>query len=99
MWKETPAPERTRPPAIAKPINEDEFSSILDRLEATRSMLHENGELRNLLSHREAEKKELRVCIEEKEEMLRKLAPMLVNAGTAMEMVAKNEKPPTKIFT
>jgi hypothetical protein len=59
----------------------------------------ENGELRNLLSHREAETKELRVRNAEKEEMLRQFAPMLVNAGTTMEMVAKNEKPPTKIFT
>ena len=99
MWKENPAPERTRPPAILKPIDEDEFRSILDRLEATRDMLHENGELRNLLSHREAEKKELRVRIEEMEEMLRQFGPMLVNAGTAMELVAKNEKPKMKIFT
>lgn len=99
MWKENPAPERTRPPAIAKPINEDEFRSILDRLEATRNMLHENGELRNLLSHRETETRELRVRNEEMEEMLRKFAPILVNAGNAMEMAAKNEKPPTKIFT
>ena len=99
MWKESPAPQTNRPLTIAKPLNEDEFRSILYRLEAIQQMIHENGELRNLLSNREAETKELRARNAEMEEMLRKFAPILVSAGNAMDMVARNEKPPTKIFT
>ena len=88
MWKETTAPEQTRntaPAATARSINEDELRTILERLEATRDIFRENLELRtrNL----------------EMEEMMRKFAPLLVNAGTAMGLAAKNEKPETKIFT
>jgi hypothetical protein len=99
MWKETPTLPPTRPPAVPHPLNEDEFGSILDRLEAIQRIIHENEELRNLLSTREAETKELRARNAEMEEMLRKFAPLLVNAGNALEMVAKREKPPTRIFT
>src|SRR5277367_2952007 len=104
MWRETSAPERTRitPPALAAPattISEDEMCTILDRLEATRDIFRENWELRNLLSQREAETEELRTRNAEIEEMMRKFAPLLVNAGTAMGLTAKNEKPTTKIFS
>jgi hypothetical protein len=99
MWKENPAPERSRPPAIAKQINEDEFCAILDRLEPIHDMIRENGELRNLVSQRDAETKQLRIRNTEMEEMLRKFGTILVDAGTAMELAAKNEKPPTKVFT
>lgn len=99
MWKENPAPERSRPPAIARQITEDEFNSILDRLEQIQDMIRENGEMRDLLSHREAQTRELRVRNAEMEEMLRKFGPILVDAGTAIELAAKNEKPTMKIFT
>jgi hypothetical protein len=33
------------------------------------------------------------------EDMIRKFAPLLVNAGTEMGLAAKHEKPPMKIFT
>jgi hypothetical protein len=62
-------------------------------------MIRENGELRNLVSQRDAETKQLRIRNTEMEEMLRKFGTILVDAGTAMELAAKNEKPPTKVFT
>jgi hypothetical protein len=102
MWKENWGPEQTRttaPAATAKPITEDEMRTILDRLEATGDIFRENWELRNLLSTREAETKELRTRNAEMEELIRKFAPLLVNAGTEMGLAAKHEKPPMKIFT
>src|SRR5271156_6798517 len=102
MWKETTAPEQTRntaPAATARSINEDELRTILERLEATRDIFRENLELRNLLSQCEVETRELRTRTLEMEEMMLKFAPLLVNAGTAMGLAAKKEKPETKIFT
>jgi hypothetical protein len=94
MWKETPAPEAPKTTALtasAKPINEDELRTILDRLEATRDIFRENRELRGVLSRREAETQVLRTRNAELEEILRKFAPMLLNAATTMGLAAKNE--------
>ena len=96
MWKETPAPEAPKTTALtasAKPINEDELRTILDRLEATRDIFRENRELRGVLSRRDAETQSLRTRNSELEEIMRKFAPMLLNAATTMGLAAKNEMP------
>ena len=98
MWKDTPAPEApktTAPAASAKPINEDELRAILDRLEATRDIFRENRELRGVLSRREAETQALRSRNAELEEILRKFAPMMLDAATTMGLAAKDEEPET----
>jgi hypothetical protein len=95
MWKETAAPEQTRPTspaANAKPVTEDELRGILDRLEATRDIFRENRELRSVLSRREAETQALRTRNAELEEIMRKFSPMLQNLATTMGLAAKNEK-------
>jgi hypothetical protein len=99
MWKDTPAPEAPKTIALAasaNPINEDELRAILDRLEATRDIFRENRELRGVLSRREAESKALRNRNAELEEIMRKLAPMLLSAATTMGLAAKNEMPGTR---
>jgi DNA-binding NtrC family response regulator len=96
MWKETPAPEAPKTTALtasAKPINEDELRTILDRLEATRDIFRENRELRGVLSRRETETQALRSRNAELEEIMRKFAPVLLNAATTMGLAAKNEVP------
>ncbi len=94
MWKETSPIEQPKTSAAvgtAKPITEDELRAILDRLEATRDVFREVRELRSVLSRREAETKQLRSRNAELEEIMRKFAPMLLNAATTMGMVAKEE--------
>jgi hypothetical protein len=96
MWKETPTPEAPTTNAAAagaKPINEDEMRTILDRLEATRDIFRENRELRGVLSRRETETQALRSRNAELEEIMRKFAPVLLNAATTMGLAAKNEVP------
>jgi hypothetical protein len=99
MWNETPAPEAPKTSALAasaKPINEDELRAILDRLEATRDIFRENRELRGVLSRREAEAQALRSRNADLEDIMRKFAPMLLNAATTMGLAAKNEMPGTR---
>jgi hypothetical protein len=76
---------------IAKPFAEDEFRTILDRLEATRDVFRELRELKNVLSRREAETRELRSRNMELEEIMRKFAPMLLNVATTMGLAAKTQ--------
>jgi len=94
MWKETAAaepPKATAPPA-AEPVTEDELRALLDRLGAARHIFRQNRELREVLSRRETETRELRSRNAELEEIVRKFAPMLLEAATAIGMAAKNEK-------
>ena len=98
MWKETAATEplRTTAPATAgQPVSEDELRDILDRLGAARDIFQQNRELREVLSRRETETRELRSRNAELEEIVRKFAPMLLDAATTMGLAAKNEKPDT----
>ncbi len=94
MWKETTAtePKATAPAATAKPVTEDELRAILDRLEATRDIFRENRELRSVLSRREGETQALRTRNAELEEIMRQLAPTLLNMATTMGLAAKNER-------
>jgi hypothetical protein len=95
MWKETAVPEpppTSAPASAAKPVTEDELRSICDRLEATREIFRQNRELRGVLSRRESETQILRTRNAELEEIMRKFAPMLLNAATTMGLAAKNEK-------
>ena len=95
MWKETTAtepPKTTAPAATAKPVTEDELRALLDRLGAARHIFRQNRELREVLSRRETETRELRSRNAELEEIVRKFAPMLLEAATAIGMAAKNEK-------
>jgi hypothetical protein len=94
MWKETLAtePPRTTAPAAPQPINEDELRSLLDRLESARDIFRLNRELREVLSRREGETQALRSRNAQLEEIVRKFAPMLLDAATAMGMAAKNDK-------
>jgi len=96
MWKETAATEplRTAAPATAgQPVTEDELRDILDRLAAARDIFRQNRELREVLSRRETETRELRSRNAELEEIVRKFAPMLLDAATTMGLAARNEKP------
>jgi hypothetical protein len=96
MWKETAATEplrTTAPAAAGQPVTEDELREILDRLGAARDIFRQNRELREVLSRRETETRELRSRNAELEEIVRKFAPMLLDAATTMGLAAKNEKP------
>ena len=95
MWKETAAIEPPRNLGAAspvKPVTEDEWCAILDRLETTRDVFRQYRELRDVLSRREAETKALRARNAELEEIMRKTAPMLLNMATTIGLAAKNEK-------
>jgi hypothetical protein len=96
MWKEiaTTEPPRTTPPVAAKPVTEDEWRAIFDRLDASRDIFRENRELREVLSRRETETRKLQSRDAELEEILRQFAPLL-DAATAVGLVAKNEEPDT----
>jgi hypothetical protein len=99
MWKETTAtepPKTTAPAATGKPITEDELQAIVDRLDATRDIFRQNRELREVLSRREAETRALQSRNAELEEIMRRFAPVLLNAATTMGLIAKNEKPETR---
>ena len=96
MWKETAAtqpPKTTGHDAAAQPVTEHELREILDRLGAARDIFRQNRELRQVLSRRETETRELRSRNAELEELARKFAPMLLNMATTMGLVARNEKP------
>ena len=96
MWKDSAVsepPKATAPAVTSKPVTEDELRTILDRLESTRDIFRENRELRDVLSRREAETQSLRTRNAELEEIMRKFAPMLLNAATTMGLAAKNEMP------
>jgi hypothetical protein len=98
MWKETAATEPLKTTASAaaeQPVTEHELREILDRLGAARDIFRQNRELREVLSRRETETRELRSRNAELEEIVRKFAPMLLDAATTMGLVAKNEKPDT----
>jgi hypothetical protein len=99
MWKETAATESsktTAPGDTAQPVTEHELREMLDRLGAARDIFRQNRELREVLSRRETETKTLRSRNAELEEIVRKFAPMLMDAATALGSAAKNEKPDTQ---
>jgi hypothetical protein len=75
----------------AKPVTEDELRAIFDRLDAARDIFRQNRELREVLSRRETETRELQSRNAELEEILRKYAPLL-DAATKMGLVEKNGK-------
>jgi hypothetical protein len=97
MWKETIAtePPKTTTPAAVQPITEDELRAILDRLDTARDTFRLNRELREVLSRRETETQALRSRNAELEEIVRRFAPMLLDAATGMGLAAKNEQPDT----
>jgi hypothetical protein len=97
MWKETAAtePPKTTAPAAAQPVTEEELRAIFDRLDVARDIFRQNRELREVLSRRETETRELRSRNAELEEILRKFAPMLLDVATTMGLTAKNEEPDT----
>jgi hypothetical protein len=96
MWKEATATESLEPtvpvPTVST-ITEDELQEIVDRLDATKEIFRQNRELREDLSRQEAETRALQSRNGELEEIVRKFAPILLNAATAMGLVARNEKP------
>jgi hypothetical protein len=105
MWKETAAteppkwkdaatepPKTTSPASAPQPVTENELQTILDRLADARDIFRLNRELREVLSRRENEARELRSRNKELEEIVRKFAPMLLNAATTMGLAARNEK-------
>jgi len=97
MFKDTTATEAKASPlaATAKPVTEDEWIAILDRLAALQHIFRENRELREVLFRREGESQKLRSRNAELEEIMRKLAPMLLSVATTMGLAAKNENPDT----
>jgi hypothetical protein len=105
MWKETAAteppkwkdattelPKTSAPATAAQPVTEHELREMLDRLGAARDIFRLNRELREVLSRRETETKALRSRNAELEEIVRKFAPVLMDAANAMGSAAKNEK-------
>jgi hypothetical protein len=97
MWKEAAATEplRTTPPDAAQPVTEEEWRAMFDRLDSARDIFRRNRELREVLSRRETETRELRSRNAELEEIVRKFAPMLLDVATTMGLVARDEKPDT----
>jgi len=97
MWKELAAtgPLKTADPAAAKPVTEEELAAIFDRLDTARDIFRQNRDLREALSRLETETRKLRIRNAELEEILRKFAPVLVDAATTMGLAAKNEEPDT----
>jgi hypothetical protein len=98
MWKETAATEplkSTGPAVVAQPVTEEELGAIFERLDAARDIFRQNRELREVLSRRETETRELRSRNAELEEIMRKYAPMLMDVATTIGLVAKNEEPDT----
>jgi acyl carrier protein phosphodiesterase len=96
MWRETAPTETPRTPnapsSMANPVTDEEWRSLLDRMESTRDVFRQNRELRDVLSRREAETQALRNRNAELEDILRKFAPTLLNIATTMGLAAKNEK-------
>jgi hypothetical protein len=97
MWKELAAtgPLKTTDPAASQPVTEEELAAIFDRLDTARDIFRQNRDLREALSGLETETRKLRIRNAELEEILRKFAPMLVDAATTMGLAAKNEEPDT----
>ena len=97
MWKEVAAtePPRTTAPAAAQPVTEEELRAIFDRLDTARDIFRQNREIREILSRREAETRKLQSRNAELEEILRKFAPMMLDAATTMGLAAKDEEPET----
>lgn len=95
MWKEIAATEQpgTTAPAAVQPVTEEELRAIFERLDTARDIFRQNRELREALSHRDTETRELRSRNAELEEILREYAPMLLDVATTMGLTAKNEEP------
>ena len=95
MWKEIAATEQpgTTAPAAVQPVTEEELRAIFERLDTARDIFRQNRELREALSHRDTETRELRSRNAELEEILREFAPMLLDVATTMGLAAKNEEP------
>src|SRR5580658_2162971 len=96
MWKETAATEplkTTGPAVVAEPVTEEELGAIFERLDAARDIFRQNRELREVLSRRETETRELRSRNAELEGIMRKYAPMLMDVATTMGLTAKHEEP------
>ena len=94
----TPPLLKPRPvpwPPPQKPVTEDEMNAILDRLAAVQHIFRENRELREVLFRREGEAQKLRSRNAELEEIMRKLAPILLSAATTIGLAAKNENSDT----
>jgi hypothetical protein len=95
MWKEIAATEQPgiTAPAAVQPVTEEELRAIFERLDTARDIFRQNRELREALSHRDTETRELRSRNAELEEILREYAPMLLDVATTMGLTAKNEEP------
>ena len=96
MWKETAATEplkTTGPAVVAEPVTEEELGAIFERLDAARDIFRQNRELREVLSRRDTETRELRSRNAELEGIMRKYAPMLMDVATTMGLTAKPEEP------
>jgi hypothetical protein len=77
----------------AKSVTEEEYVEMVDRLDATRQdVFCQRRELRALLSHLEDENRALHSRIAELEGIMRRFAPILLNAATAIESAATNER-------
>ena len=81
---------KTTAPVAAEPVTEDELRAIFDRLDAARDIFRQNRELREVLSRRETETRELWSRNAELDEMMRKFAPLL-DAATTVGLVKKPE--------
>jgi hypothetical protein len=97
MWKELAAtgPLKTTDAAAPQPVTEEELTAIFDRLDTARDIFRQNREIREILSRRDAETRKLRSRNAELEEILRKFAPMMLDAATTMGLAAKDEEPDT----
>jgi hypothetical protein len=91
MWKETAATEPPKTPA--QPVTEEEFHAIFERLDSARDIFRQNRQLREVLSRRETETRELRSRNAELEEILRKFSPVLLEVATTMGLAAKDDTP------
>ena len=97
-WKETAASElpKTTPPVPSHNRSRKRNCARYWTGWRTRDIFRQNRELKEVLFRRETETRELRNRNAELEELVRKFAPMLMDAATAMGSAAKNEKPDTQ---
>jgi hypothetical protein len=99
MERESINGERQRiaePIIAAQPVTEEEWHTMMFRLDSTRDIFRQNREMREVLSRREADNRALQTRNHELEEVIRKFAPMLMDVATKMGLAARDQSVSTR---
>jgi hypothetical protein len=86
------ASEATGTDSSAKTVTEKEYLELVARLDATLDVFRQLRELREALLRWEDECRAQNSRIAELEGIMRQFAPILLNAATTIELVARNER-------